>query len=371
MKRWTLTGAGLLVVVAAAAFTFSGGGSEDDSPPSPPAALVVPPAQVGEQPAGPIAAEEPMAEPEGDLVLAAPAGTRAGASTAFAATWSSEAGDDVTGEVELQRIEGKSWTTVSTLATEAGVGTAHVEVPSSGLYRLAYGGSEKLSAVSSPEVMVTAGELMPSQVTITVTPGDDGTADVAAAWTTGDEVGVPIVGDLVVQAAQGEEWAPLAVLTTAEDGTGRATVEVHETARLRVAYDGGARFAAVASAETLALGDDVRTVPVTTCDDEGDIDRLAYGSGCRYLPVEESGTFVVGHDFYDNAWWNSAPKGTYIQLSGENAGLYEVVDRVFAPGRGKELGSASNWACGDECDVILQTCKGARTGFTWLRRVDV
>jgi hypothetical protein len=134
-----------------------------------------------------------------------------------------------------------------------------------------------------------------------------------------------------------------------------------------VSYAGGSRFVAAVSDEIVVVGDDVRTVPVSSCSTDGEIDRLDRGAGCHYTPVT-AGTFVVAHDYLDNAWWNAMPMNSYVELSGELAGVYEVVDRVIAPGRGSALGSASNWACGDDCDVILQTCQGKNTGFTWLRR---
>lgn len=369
MKRWALSGLGVVAVAGAAVFAFNG---DDDSepPPSGSASLEVPAAPAGTQPVEALTAEPQINAETPSLLGAVPADSVPGGEVTFQGTWATPDGHDVSGEVEIQRIDGRDWTSVATMTADDGVGTAQLEVPEAGIYRLAYGGSAELEAMSSPELVIAGPELMPSLITITAAPGDDdaeGAVDITGTWTT--DGGVPIIGELQVQAAQDGEWVAVGSVRTGGEGTGAVTLEVGDAARLRVAYPGGSRFAEVASTETLALGGDVRTIPVTTCTSDHDIDVLPRGAGCHYTPVDES-VFVVGHDYLDNAWWNAVAIGGYVQLEGEQAGVYEVVDRVIAPGRGSELSPPSRWACGDECDVILQTCQGSNTGFTWLRRVE-
>jgi hypothetical protein len=124
----------------------------------------------------------------------------------------------------------------------------------------------------------------------------------------------------------------------------------------------------VTSTDVTVTAMEAATIAVGSCATQADVDALPHGVGCHYTSVD-AGVFVVGHDFLGNAWWNELPMQSYVQLTGEQAGLYEVVDRVIAPGRASQLGPAEQWTCGDRCDVILQTCLGENTGFTWLRRV--
>lgn len=369
MKRWAVSGIGVLAVAAAAAFTFNG--DDPDAAPGPTdnavAAVEAAASPVGSQPVGTLTAE-PTADvdPEG-LVLSAPRQARQGATVTFGANWTTDDGRGVSGDVELQRVEGTKWSTVATITTDAGVGSTDAEVPTSGIYRLAYGGAGDLPAEVSADITITAGALMPSKVTATAAEADEGVVAVTSTWTT--DAGVPIVGELALQEAQDGEWTTVSTVTTGEDGTAAAELTVSETTQFRVSYAGGSRFAAVSGAEELLTGDDVRAIPVSACSTDHEIDGLARGEGCHFTPVR-SGTFVVGHDYLDNAWWNALPEGDMVELTGELTGIYEVVDRVIAPGRGAALGSASNWTCGDDCDVILQTCQGSNTGFTWLRRVE-
>ncbi|WP_026877553.1 hypothetical protein [Jiangella gansuensis] len=372
MKYRVTAGAGVVALAGAAVFAIVGatnGGddaSTDGSGGAEDAVVQVAASPAEEQVAGPIAAEPDADPPAGPLTLTAPAEVRPNSSVRFGVTWTTSDGDPVSGEVDLQRIEGNSWATVTSVPVDSGAGNVDVQVPASGVYRLAYGGGPELDAVTSGEVVVTAGAPMPSRITATAEAGEDGEVSVTAAWTT--EGGVPIVGGLELQQADGDDWASLTNAVTGAEGTAVAQADAEETARFRFSYAGGSRFGAVISDEALALGDDVRTIPVEQCDDSVDIDNLANGVGCHYTPVS-SGNFVVAHDYLGNAWWNSLPVNTYVELEGEFAGLYEVVDRVIGQGRGAALGPASDWTCGDSCDVILQTCQGSNTGFTWLRRV--
>lgn len=370
MKYRVLAVTGVLALVVAAVFAILGATDDDDSVAggSGPEASIVQAAAspAPEQVAGAIAAEAPAAADDLPLVLTAPAEARPGASVAFGASWITPSGEAISGEVDLQRIEGNSWTTITTVPVENGAGEVEVQVQSSGIYRLAYGGGPEVEAVESHEVVITAGSPLVSRITATAEKSDDGVG-VTAAWTT--EGGVPILGEIgLEQQADGAEWAPVSAVTTTAEGTAVAEATAEHTTRFRFSYPGGSRFGAVVSEEALAVGDDVRTIPVETCDDDVDIDNLGNGVGCHYTPVE-SGTFVVAHDYLGNSWWNSIPEGTVVQMEGEFTGLYEVVDRVIAQGRGSALGSASNWTCGDECDIILQTCQGSNTGFTWLRKL--
>ena len=372
MKYRVAAVAGVLVLLVAAVFailettngddpTASGDGGADAT------IVQVAASPAPEQVAGAVAAEPPADAEALPLTLTAPADVRPGGSVTFGAGWVTATGDPVSGEVDLQRIEGNSWATVTTVPVESGRGEVEVQVQSSGIYRLAYGGGPEVEAVASHEVVITAGTPLVSRITATAERSDDGVG-VTAAWTT--EGGVPIVGDIgLEQQSDGEEWAAVSAVTTTAEGTAVAEATAEHTTRFRFSYAGGSRFGAVVSEEAIALGDDVRTIPVETCDDDVDIDNLGRGVGCHYTPVE-SGTFVVAHDYLGNSWWNSIPTGTFVQLEGEFTGLYEVVDRVIAQGRGSALGSASNWTCGDDCDIILQTCQGSNTGFTWLRRAE-
>jgi hypothetical protein len=193
------------------------------------------------------------------------------------------------------------------------------------------------------------------------------TAEITATWTT--KGGVAIIGELELQQLVDGDWEGVSTLTTAADSTAEAEVDASVGDRFRFVYEGGSRFDAVESDDAVVIGEDVRTIPVTTCQNGTDIDNLPYGAACHYEPVSVD-TFVVAHDYLGNAWWNAMPMGTIVELEGRKAGVYEVVDRTIAPGRGSALGAASNWACGDACDVILQTCQGSNTGFTWLRKID-
>ncbi|MBB5788046.1 hypothetical protein [Jiangella mangrovi] len=369
MKYRVTAVAGVLALLVAAVFAIlqATGGDEPTASDGGPEATIVQAAAspAPEQVAGPIAAEPPAEAEVLPLTLTAPADVRPGGSVTFGAGWATAAGEAISGEVDLQRIEGNSWATVTTVPVEGGHGEVEVQVQSSGIYRLAYGGGPEVEAVASHEIVVTAGTPLVSRITATAEKSDDGVG-VTAAWTT--EGGVPIVGDIgLEQQSEDADWAPVSAVTTTAEGTAVAEATAEHTTRFRFSYAGGSRFGAVVSEEAIALGDDVRTIPVETCDDDVDIDNLGRGVGCHYTPVE-SGTFVVAHDYLGNSWWNSIPTGTIVQLEGEFTGLYEVVDRVIAQGRGSALGSASNWTCGDECDIVLQTCQGSNTGFTWLRK---
>ncbi len=370
MRRGALVSGGLVTLAAAVVLALTGADGEAD--PSAGAVAdrgisVAPPAPVPPSPAAAIAADPPTAGPPtaGEMTLTAPAAVQPGETATFQAAWRSAAGLDVDGELSLQTIEGDTWTTLSAVRTRDGAGRAEVTVGASGVYRLAYGGSAGHSAAESAEVVVLAAEPLESRLTATAAPAKDGTVTVSATWTTVG--GVPITGELEIQRRQDGDWVTVTTVSTGADGT--AAAEVGEaTGNFRVAYAGGARFAPGASDETLVLGEDVRTIPVSTCSTDHEIDALPRGEGCHFTPVEIA-TFVVGHDYLGNAWWNAIPTGSVVELTGHQSGVFEVVDRVIAPGRGSALGPASNWTCDDRCDVILQTCQGKNTGFTWLRRI--
>ncbi len=157
-------------------------------------------------------------------------------------------------------------------------------------------------------------------------------------------------------------------LTTSATGAATTTVTPTTSTAYRAVYPGGTRYLPVSSSNVTVTAIEAATIPVGSCATQADVDALPHGVGCHYTSVD-AGVYVVGHDFLGNAWWNELPMQSYVQLTGERAGLYEVVDRVIAPGRASQLGPAEQWTCGDRCDVILQTCLGENTGFTWLRRV--
>lgn len=373
-RRWAipvtvLTVALVMVAGLAYAVTSVFSGDDENAPRSAGSGatdqpIVVPAAATGTQPVGHVKAD-PKVETF-SLVLDAPREVEADAEATFEVGWYGDNDEPVTGELDLQRIEGRDWTTVSAVEVEAGVGAVSAVVPSSGLYRVAYGGNSSHSAVESSTVAVLTGEKLESRLTATIESSDGGSAIAAAGWTT--ESTLPIVGELELQVENEDEWETVDTVVTDKKGIAELEVE-SETARYRFVYPGGSRFAEQASDPAVLIGDDVRTVPVSDCSSAAEIDALARGAACHYTPVTV-GNFVVGHDYLGNAWWNTVDMGTHIELEGSKGGVYEVVDRVMAPGRGQALGSASNWTCGDECDVILQTCRGDNTGFTWLRRVS-
>lgn len=361
-SRWALPIAGVAAIAAVGGyFLIIDDPDEDDGGAgSGGATVVAPAADVGAD-----RVEVVYAEPhsgKGDLALTA--GDAAEGKATFEADWSND-GRGVSGELVLQRMAGRDWTKVGIIETTDGSGNADVDVPSSGIYRLAYGGSNKVDAITSADVGVTSGPLMKSHLITTIDRKSTDSAIVTAGWTT--TAGVPIVGDLVLQSKDGGEWKKVADVVTKDDGTAKEKVKFSDTTKYRFVYKGGSRFAPVESEPGTLAGDDIKAIPVTDCDSDAQIDSLGYGAACHYTPVSV-GTFVVGHDYLGNAWWNSLPEGGMVELTGSNAGLYEVVNRVMAPSRGSDLGPASNWACGDDCDVILQTCQGNNTGFTWLRK---
>jgi hypothetical protein len=323
-----------------------------------------PPAQ---PPAGDPAA--PAAPAPTELYLTAPGLTDPGATEVFTATWIDSAGYGVDGVVLLQRAEGDTWATVAELTTSVGRASTSVTVAASAIYRLAYPGSDALAPQVSDEAAVIAEVRMESALTLTAAP-----AQVAAGGASVLTVGwhntgaVPIIGDIVVEALSDGAWTAVATVTTGSDGAASATVTPAVTTAYRAAYPGGTRYLPVTSADVTVTAVSAATIPVRSCADQAAVDALPHGVGCHYTSVD-AGVFVVGHDFLGNAWWNELAMGAYVQLTGEQAGLYEVVDRVIAPGRAAELGPAEQWTCGDRCDVVLQTCIGANTGFTWLRRV--
>lgn len=284
-------------------------------------------------------------------------------------TWTTPSGTPITGQVAVQRVDGAEWATVAEVPVDNGSGTVDLDVEGTAIYRVVYAGSADVGAAQSDEMTVRAGDLLSSTLAVAATPVDDTGYEITASWATDDSIAVR--GTVAVEQEVDGEWAPVGEVDTGETGSGSTIIAAEEldvAATFRLVYPGGSRFAAITSEPATAYGDDIRTIPVSTCSTDHEIDVLPRGAGCHFTPVT-SGTFVVGHDYLDNSWWNAVPMGTAIELEGANAGIYEVVDRVIAPGRGAALGSASNWTCGDACDVILQTCQGSDTGFTWLRRV--
>lgn len=375
MRSRLLAGGGAVVLAAAVALTLmagTNGGSSDDDPAAAKVVqetttkpLVVPPSP-REPELVKVLAAEPEPEDGSDLVLTVPEEINGWDDVPFTAAWTAPGGGNVQGVVDVQRVKSEKWKTVDEIEIGADGGSTNLDVRNSGIYRLAYGGSDDVEAVVSDDVTVVVDDLMPSRITATATAMDDDSAEVTAAWTT--EAGVAITGDLKLQAQRDGKWKTVETMTTDADSTATVEVEAEIGTKFRFVYPGGSRFDAVKSDAAVVLGEDISTIGVSTCTTSTDIDNLAYGTACHYTPVE-SGTFVVAHDYLGNAWWNAMPMGTVLQLEGDQAGLYEVVDRVIAPGRGSALGPASDWTCGAGCDVILQTCQGANTGFTWLRRV--
>ncbi|WP_211658955.1 hypothetical protein [Phytoactinopolyspora halophila] len=380
MRVRLLAGAGAVVVAAGAAMMVAGGGSSDDglvrakvSAQAGGVPLVVPASSRESEPvealdADPGGSDESGEDASAGLQLHPPDEVSDWESATFTAEWSGPDGTPVHGVVDLQQVDGDEWTQVDEVQMDDDGGSVEVDVSETGIYRLGYGGSDDMEeTVSDAVTVVVDDELLPSRITATATPGDDGTAEITATWTT--EAGVAIVGELQLQERRDGEWDDVTTVTTDADSTATVDVEADRGARFRFVYDGGSRFEAVRSDAAVVADEEVRTIPVSTCSTSTEIDNLPNGEACHFTPVS-SGTFVVAHDYLGNAWWNAMPMGTVVELEGEHAGLYEVVEREFAPGRGSALGPASNWTCGAECDVILQTCQGSNTGFTWLRELD-
>lgn len=371
-----LAGGGAVVVGAAVAFALISGASGEPAGDGTTGAkiesggvakpVVAPPSPREPEPVEALAAEPDDVADEG-LVLSVPDDVSGWDEVTFTAAWTNAEGAGVQGPVDLQRVEGATWKTVADVEIGADGGSTDLKVGTSGIYRVAYGGSDEVGAVASNDVAVIVDGLLPSRVTATAAPAGDGTAEVTATWTT--EGGVAIEGDLDLQVRRDGEWETVETVTTGADSKAETEIEADTGTKLRFVYDGGSRFDPVQSDTTTVVDEDVRTIEVRTCNNNGDLDALPYATACHWAPVTVD-TFVTAHDYLGNAWWNSVPVGTLIELEGKQAGLYEVVDRVMAEGRGAALGAASNWTCGDACDVILQTCQGANTGFTWLRQVD-
>ncbi|MBB5790555.1 hypothetical protein [Jiangella mangrovi] len=320
-------------------------------------------------PPAPPPASDPAAPAPTELYLTAPGLTDPGATEVFTATWIDSAGYGVDGVVLLQRAEGDTWVPVAELTTSVGRASTSVTVAASAIYRLVYPGSDALAPQVSDEVAVIAETRMESALTLTAAPArvvTGGPAVLTVGWHNTDAV--PIIGDIVVEALADGAWTAVATVTTGSDGAAATTVTPTVSTAYRAVYPGGTRYLPVTSADVTVSAVSAATIPVRSCANQADVDALPHGVGCHYTSVD-AGVFVVGHDFQGNAWWNELAMGAYVQLTGEQAGLYEVVDRVIAPGRAAELGPAEQWTCGDRCDVILQTCIDANTGFTWLRRV--
>ncbi|NDL57695.1 hypothetical protein F7O44_11480 [Phytoactinopolyspora sp. XMNu-373] len=368
-----LASAGVIVIAGAVAFTLIGGASDGSSEDTTATAkviraaskpIVLPPSPSDSDPVQAL-----HAEPEGgdELILTVPENVNGWDEVTFTAEWNSSDAGPVHAVVDLQEVDGDTWENVAEIELGDEGGSVELDVSETGIYRLAYGGSDEMEATVSNDVTVVTTDLLPSRVTATASPTDDGMAEVIATWTT--EAGVAIVGELELQAKVGDTWETVTEVTTDADSTAEIEVDAAIGDEFRFVYPGGDRFDEVKSDTGVVLSDDVRNIEVRVCNNSTDIDNLPYGVACHYAPVTVD-TFVAAHDYLGNAWWNAMPMGTLVELEGEQAGIYEVVDRVIAPGRGAALGSASNWACGDACDVILQTCQGANTGFTWLRQID-
>ncbi|WP_166356044.1 hypothetical protein [Phytoactinopolyspora limicola] len=373
-----LASAGAVTIAGAAAFALigsaSGGSADDDirvvakvlaSTPKP---VVAEPSPRDSEPVEALHAD-PDAEDldAAELILSVPEDPNGWDDVMFTAEWRTVDGTPVQGVVDLQRVDGGTWETVAEIDIGPEGGSTELDVAETSIYRAAYGGSDDVDAAASNHVSVVASDLLPSRVTVTASPTGDDTAEVTATWTT--EAGVAVIGDLDLEMKDGDEWETVETVATSADSTATIEVDAATGTEFRFTYAGGERFEEVRSDVGIVLGDDVRSIDVRVCNNSTDIDNLPYGVACHYAPVTVD-TFVAAHDYLGNAWWNAMPMGTIVELKGEQAGIYEVAHRVIAPGRGSALGSASNWACGDECDVILQTCQGANTGFTWLRKVD-
>ncbi|TDE01822.1 Ig-like domain-containing protein [Jiangella asiatica] len=346
------------------------GAPGEQRPSAAPTAAPAPAATPGEPAGTPSSPAQPPAPRTSQLYLTAPGLTDPGTTEMFTATWVDAEGYGLDGVVELQRAEGATWVPVAELTTEVGRASTSVTVAASAVYRLAFRGSDELDPQVSAEVAVIAETRLESAVTVTATPqsvpaGD--AVDVAVTWRNADDV--PIIGDLQVQELRDGSWVTVTTVTTGSDGVAATAVTPPATREYRAVYPGGTRYLPVTSDPVTVTAIAAATIPVSRCATQADVDALLPGVGCHYTSVS-AGVFVVGHDYHGNAWWNELPMGAYVELTGEQAGLYEVVDRVIAPGRAGELGPASQWTCGERCDVILQTCVGDNTGFTWLRRLD-
>lgn len=331
------------------------------TPPVSGAPVAGPPTSDPAAPAGPATTE---------LYLTAPGLTDPGATEVFTATWIDSEGYGVDGVVLLQRAEGGTWANVAELTTSIGRASTSVTVAASAIYRLAYPGSDQLAPEVSEEVAVIAEVRMESALTVSAAPPQvvaGGPSVLTVSWRNAGDI--PIIGDIELQALIDGAWSAVSTVTTGSDGTARADVLPPVTTAYRAVYPGGTRYLPVTSENVTVTAVTAATIPVQTCAGQAGVDALPHGVGCHYTAVPE-GVFVVGHDYLGNAWWNELAMGAYVQLTGERAGLYEVVDRVVAPGRAAELGPAEQWTCAERCDVILQTCIGANTGFTWLRRLS-
>lgn len=371
VRVWTVLGVAAVVAAGGAGVIFMAG---DDDPRevrnADRAAAVV---QAAMAPAAAEAVTVLDADPEDVgsrtwLDLDLPATAEPSTQITAAVAWTTATGTPITGQVDVQQVTGAEWSTVADVAVDNGSGTVDLDIDGTSIYRVVYGGSDDVGAAMSDEVTVQAGDLLPSTLAVATTPVDEG-YEVTASWATEDAIAIR--GTLEVQQKIDDRWSPVGEIATGDTGTGTVMIPADDpdgATTMRLSYPGGPRFAAITSESALTVGDDIRTIPVTPCSTDHEIDVLARGAGCHFTPVSV-GTFVVAHDYLGNAWWNEVPMGTVVELDGELAGVYEVIDRVMAPGRGAALGSAANWACGEECDVILQTCKGSNTGFTWLSRI--
>lgn len=363
-RRWPIAlVAAAVVLTGGIGYTIMSGGDDDDGSTSR-EPLTVQPASAQSAQVDHVVADADVAE--GGLRLSVPDKVKANSKVSFEVTWQAD-GRTVSGDVDLQAIQNKKWQSVKTIAVTDGSGTGTAKVPQAGLYRVAYGGGDDLDATASPDVAVLTGGPLESRLVTTVETTDNGAVAVNAGWMT--KSAIPIVGDLELQKRGDDGWKPQQTVSTDVDGTAIVELKNDPEAEYRFTYGGGDKFAETKSNPASLLDSDAQTIPVSDCETDAAIDNLPYGAACHFTPVS-SGTFVVGHDYLGNAWWNTVAVGTFIELSGSQEGAYEVVDRVMAPARGAELGPASEWTCGDECDVILQTCQGNNTGFTWLRRVE-
>src|SRR5699024_3257715 len=116
---------------------------------------------------------DPEAGPRTWLDLALPESAEPSSTVTGEVSWTTGSGTPISGDVDLQRIEGAEWVTIDTVPVESGSGTVDVEVAATSIYRAVYAGSEDVNATQSTDVTVQAGDLMPSTLAASARLTDD------------------------------------------------------------------------------------------------------------------------------------------------------------------------------------------------------
>lgn len=80
--------------------------------------------------------------------------------------------------------------------------------------------------------------------------------------------------------------------------------------------------------------------------------------------VEWDTRWFVGHNYCGYQFWASLGIGTTITLSGKDAGIYRVTDRMYLPYQG---GKAPVFT--QKFDLVLQTCKGSGTQLVFAQKI--